>query len=97
MYSSVETEEELEQLFNVGMNNGRDKEDKEQANQRGRKDEDENQTNDISEETVQKKTIKKFTVWFVRRNHQALTSVQCVTSLYMLFVEVTVKTVRVSD
>ena len=62
MYSSVETEEELEQLFNVGMNNGRDKEDKEQANQRGRKDEDENQTNDISEETVQKKTIKKFTV-----------------------------------
>jgi len=44
------------------MNNGRDKEDKEQANQRGRKDEDENQTNDISEETVQKKTIKKFTV-----------------------------------
>jgi len=26
MYSSIETEEELEQLFNAGMNNGRDKE-----------------------------------------------------------------------
>jgi len=32
------------------MSNGRDKEDKEEANQQGRKDEDENQTNDISEE-----------------------------------------------
>jgi len=31
MYCSTETEE-LEQLFNVGMNNGRDKEDKEEAN-----------------------------------------------------------------
>ena len=30
MHSSVETEEELEQLFNAGLNNGRDKEDKEQ-------------------------------------------------------------------
>ena len=30
MYSSIETEEELEQLFNAGMNNGRDKE---EANQ----------------------------------------------------------------
>jgi hypothetical protein len=28
MYSSIETEEELEQLFNAGINNGRDKEDK---------------------------------------------------------------------
>jgi len=25
MYSSIETEEELEQLFNAGMNNGRNK------------------------------------------------------------------------
>ena len=40
MYSSTETEEELEQLFNAGMNNGRDKEDKEEANQQDRKDED---------------------------------------------------------
>jgi len=46
MYCLTETEEELEQLFNEGMNNGGDKEDKEEANQRGRKDEDENQTND---------------------------------------------------
>jgi hypothetical protein len=55
IYSSIETEEELEQLFNAGMNNGRDKEDKEdkeEANQQDRKDEDENQTNDTSEETV---------------------------------------------
>ena len=81
------------------MNNGRDKEDKEdkeEANQQDRKDEDENQTNDTSEETVEKKDNKKFTVWFVRRSHQALTSVQCVTSLFMQFSEVTVKTVRVS-
>ena len=48
-YSSIETEEELEQLFNAGVNNGRDKEDKQQANQQDRKDEDENQTNDTSE------------------------------------------------
>jgi len=34
MYSSIETEEELEQLFNAGMNNGRDKEDKEGATNR---------------------------------------------------------------
>jgi hypothetical protein len=27
---SIESEEELEQLFNAGMNNGRDKEDKEE-------------------------------------------------------------------
>jgi len=32
MYCSTDTEE-LEQLFNAGMNNGRDKEDKEEANQ----------------------------------------------------------------
>jgi hypothetical protein len=36
MYSSIETEEELEQLFNAGMNNGRDKE---EAKQQDRKDE----------------------------------------------------------
>jgi len=41
------------------MNNGRDKEDRGVSNQRGRKDEDENQTNDISEETVGKKDNKK--------------------------------------
>ena len=41
LYSSMETEEELEQLFNAGMNYGRDKED---TNQQVRKDEDENQT-----------------------------------------------------
>jgi len=57
----------------------------------------ENQTNDTSEETVEKKDNKKFTVRFVRRSHQALTSVQFVTSLFMIFVEVTVKTVEVSD
>jgi len=95
MYSSTETEEELEQLFNVGMNNGRDKE---EANQQDRKDEDENQTNDTSEETVEKKdNNKEFTVLFVGRSHQALTSVQCVTSLFMLFVKVTGKIVKVSD
>ena len=97
MYSTTETEEELEQLFNAGINNGRDKEDKEETNQQVRKSEDGNQTNDTGEEIVDKKDNKNFTVRFVRRSHQALTSVQCVTSLFMLFVEVTVKTVRVSD
>jgi len=58
MYCSTETEEELEQLFNGGMNNGRDKEDKEEANKQDRKDEDENQINDTSEETVEKKDNK---------------------------------------
>ena len=42
MYSSIETEEVLEQLFNAGMNNSRDKRDKEEANRQDRKDEDEN-------------------------------------------------------
>ena len=79
MYCSTETDDELEQLFNAGMNNGRDKE---EANQQDIKDGDENQTNDTSEETVQKKDNNNFTVWFVR-SHQALTSVQCVTSLFM--------------
>ena len=51
----------------------------------------------LHKKQYRRKTTKKFTVWFVRRSHQALTSVQCVTSLFMLFVEVTVKTVRVSD
>jgi len=98
MYWSTETEEELEQLFNAGMNNGRDKEDNEEANQQDRNDGVENQTNDTSEEKVEKKDDKKVTV-FVRRSHQALTSVQCVTSLFMLrvFVEVAVKTFGVSD
>jgi len=59
IYPSIETEEELEQLFNVGMNNGRDKEDKEEANQQDRKDEDEKQTNDTSEERVENKDNKK--------------------------------------
>jgi hypothetical protein len=47
MYSSTETEE-LEQLFNAGMNNDRDKEEKVEANQQDRKDE-ENQKNYTSE------------------------------------------------
>jgi len=55
IYCSTETEEELEQLFNAGMNNGRNKEDKDEANQQDRKDEDENLANDISEEKVEKK------------------------------------------
>jgi hypothetical protein len=59
MYSSIETEEELERLFSAGMNNGRHKEVKEEANQQDRKDEDENQTDDTSEETVEKKDNKK--------------------------------------
>ena len=58
--SSIETEEVLEQLFNSGMNNGRDKEDKEEAKQQDGKDEAENQTNDTSEERVGKKDNKKF-------------------------------------
>jgi len=53
MYSSTETEEELEQLFNTGINNGRDMEDKD-TNQQDRRDEDEKQTDDTSEETVEK-------------------------------------------
>ena len=56
MYCSIETEEELEQLFNAEMDNGRDKE---EANQQHRKDEDENQTNHTSEETVENKDNKK--------------------------------------
>jgi len=40
------------------MNNGRDKEDKEETNQQVRKAEDENQTNEISEEIVDKKDNK---------------------------------------
>jgi hypothetical protein len=59
MCSSIETEEELEQLFNAGINNGRDKE---EATKQDRKDKDENQTNDTSEEIVQKKHDNKFTV-----------------------------------
>ena len=56
MFSSIETEEELEQLFNAGINNGWDKE---EANQQNRKDEAENQTNDTSEEIVEKRDNKK--------------------------------------
>ena len=55
-YPSIETEEEMEQLFNAGMNNSKDKG---EANQQDRKDEDGNQTNDTSEETVEKKDNKK--------------------------------------
>ena len=61
MYCSTETEEELEQLFNTGINSGRDKEDKEETNQQDRKDEDENKTDDTSEETLENED-KKFTV-----------------------------------
>ena len=56
---SIETEEELEQPFNAGTNNGPEKEDKEESNQQDRKDNDENQTNDTSEETIEKKDNKK--------------------------------------
>jgi len=42
------------------MNNGRDKEDKEETNLQVRKAKDENQTNDTSEETVDKKDNKNF-------------------------------------
>jgi ADP-heptose:LPS heptosyltransferase len=56
MYSSIETEEELEQLFNSGMKSDRDKE---EANQQATKDEDENQTNETSEETMEKNDDKK--------------------------------------
>ena len=59
MYSSIETEEELKQLFNAGMKNGRNKEEKEEANRQSRKDEDENQTNEALEETIDKKNDKK--------------------------------------
>jgi len=38
MYCSTETEEELEHVFNAGMNNERGKEDKQEANQQDRKD-----------------------------------------------------------
>ena len=58
LYSSIETEEELEELFNAGMNNGRDKEGKEEANEQDRKDEDQNRTKDTSEETTEKKDKK---------------------------------------
>jgi LPS O-antigen subunit length determinant protein (WzzB/FepE family) len=57
-YSSIETEEELEHLFNAGMKNGRDKEEMEEANLQPRKDEDENQTNETSEEATEKTTKK---------------------------------------
>ena len=59
MNCSIETEEELEQLFNAEINNGRDKEDKGQTNQQVRKAEDENQTNDTSGETAHKRVNKK--------------------------------------
>jgi len=59
MYCLTETEEELEQLFNAGMNIGRDKEDKEGANQQDRRDEDENQIKDNSKETAEKKDNNK--------------------------------------
>jgi len=62
MYSSIETEEELEQLFNGGTNNGRYKEDKEEANRQDTKDKDESHTNDTSEETVEKKDDKVYCV-----------------------------------
>ena len=59
-YSSIESEEEMEQLFNAGVNNGLDKEGKEETIQQDRKDED--RTNDTSEETVEKKDKTKITV-----------------------------------
>ena len=46
MYCSIETEEELVQIFNAEMNNRWEKEENLKANQQDRKCEDENQTND---------------------------------------------------
>ena len=51
----------------------------------------------LQKKQQRRKTTKNIHLWFVRRSHQALTSVQCVTSFFMLFVEVTVKTVGVLD
>jgi hypothetical protein len=68
MYSSTETEEELEQLFKAGINNGRDNEDKEETNQQDRKDKDENQTNDTSEETQQKSLLYDLREGVIRRS-----------------------------
>jgi len=59
MYPLTETEE-LEQLFDAGMNNGKDMEHKEGANQRDKKTEEENQTNDTSEERQQKSLLCDF-------------------------------------
>jgi len=97
MYSSIETEEELEQLFNAGMKNGRDKEDKEEAKQQHRKDKDENQTNDTSEETVEKKDNKKVYCVVCEKQSSGAPKCSVCDRLFMPFVEVTEKTVRVSD
>jgi hypothetical protein len=92
IYSSIETKEEMEQLFNAGMKNSRDKE---EANQEPRKDEDENQTNETSEETTEKKDDKKFTV--ICEESPGAHKCSACGSLFMISVEDTVKTVRVSD
>jgi len=59
MYSSIETKEGHGYLLNAGMNNGRDKEGKEEVSQEDRNVVDENQTNDTSELTVENKANKK--------------------------------------
>jgi len=59
IHSSIETEEQLEQPFNAGMRSRQGRQGC--GHQQDRKDEDENHTNDTSEETVEKKDIKKFT------------------------------------
>jgi hypothetical protein len=78
------------------MNSGRDKEDKEEATQRGRKDEDERRTDDISEETVEKKDNRK--VYCVIREKESLGAHTCsVCDRLFIAVAVTLKTERVSD
>jgi hypothetical protein len=96
-YCSIENEEELEQLLNAGINHGRNKEDKEEANQQDRKDNDENETNDTSDETVQKKHNIMFYCIFCEKELSGANKCSVCDQLFMLFVEVTEKTVKVSD
>ena len=97
MYSSTDTEEELEQLFNAAMNNGRDKEYKEEANQQDRKDEGENQNNNPSEETVEKKDNNKVYCVICEKESSGAHKCSVCDQFVHGFVEVTLKTVRVSD
>ena len=95
IYSSIETEEELEELFNAGMYKGEGKEDKEVANQQDRKYEDENQTN--SRETVEKKDNKKVYCVICEKESSGAHKCSVCDQFVHAFLEVTVKTVRVSD
>jgi hypothetical protein len=97
IYSSIEIEEKLEQLFNAGINHGQDKEDKEEDNQQDRKDKDENQTNDTSDETLQKKHDKKLYYMICEKESSGAHKCLVCNQFFMLFVEVTEKRVSVSD